>query len=89
MNKRQLAAWKQFKDIFYGSSMVRFGRGVVALLIVAVQLLLSICFDTPNQPTGQPLSLNERFKLVWQDEFDGDDLDWNTWGGHYVWGKDG
>lgn len=35
--------------------------------------------DLPAIPRGQELKLDERFELVWQDEFEGDELDTEKW----------
>ncbi|MBO5421569.1 MAG: glycoside hydrolase family 16 protein [Clostridia bacterium] len=40
---------------------------------------LPALLDLPAIPSGQELKLEERFELVWEDEFEGDSLDTTKW----------
>ena len=40
---------------------------------------LPMLLDLPAIPSGQELNLDERFVLVWEDEFEGDSLDITKW----------
>lgn len=40
---------------------------------------LPLLLDLPRIPSGQELKLDERFELVWEDEFTGDSLDTTKW----------
>ncbi len=56
-----------------------------ALIRAIVALLMMISPSLPNQiglpatPAGQDLGLEERFELVWSDEFEGTELDKTKW----------
>lgn len=56
-------------------------------LFVSILMMISPSlphlFSLPAIPGGQELNLNERFSLVWQDEFDGTSLDKSKW--QYNW----
>ncbi|MBQ6065894.1 MAG: glycoside hydrolase family 16 protein [Clostridia bacterium] len=41
-------------------------------------------FNVPYYAVGEKVDM-DKFELVWSDEFDGEDIDWNTWKGHYAW----
>ena len=41
-------------------------------------------FGIPYYAVGEKVDM-DKFELVWSDEFDGDDVDWNVWKGHYAW----
>ena len=53
---------------------------IIAWLLCAANAVLSLA-ELPPLPAGQTLDLS-RFTLTWQDEFDGDALDSEKWGGH-------
>ncbi len=53
-------------------------RALVSVLMV-ISPTLPHLFGLPAIPSGQELELDERFELVWQDEFDGDTLDKTKW----------
>lgn len=59
------------------------------LLSIFVSILMAISpslphlLDLPAIPSGQELKLDERFELVWNDEFDGNELDQTKWS--YNW----
>ncbi|MCL2507750.1 MAG: glycoside hydrolase family 16 protein [Oscillospiraceae bacterium] len=53
---------------------------VVACFLSIVQALLSL-MNLPLMAIGQKLDL-DRFELVWSDEFGGESLDLEKWGGH-------
>ena len=56
------------------------GLKLMALLVAIPQLFCAVIFDTPVKPYGDALDLS-KFELVWQDEFDGEELnrqDWNV-----------
>jgi len=53
---------------------------IVAWLLSGVNAIL-LWAGYPTFPAGQKLDL-DKFRLVWQDEFDGDALDRTKWGGH-------
>ncbi|MBQ8210586.1 MAG: glycoside hydrolase family 16 protein [Clostridia bacterium] len=53
-------------------------RAIVSVLMV-ISPTLPHLFGLPAIPSGQDLALDERFELVWQDEFDGDKLDSTKW----------
>ena len=48
----------------------RFFRILVAILMT-ISPTLPHLFSLPAIPSGQNLNLDERFELVWSDEFDG------------------
>jgi len=62
---------------------------VIAFFAVFAQLFGALFFDTPTYADGRDLMLDERFELVWSDEFDGGALDKNIWSGHYIWDAKG
>lgn len=88
MSKRTLDRIKSIFGLF-SLHRVRIARGmfkVVAAFTALVELFCALVYDTPTHPDGQELDMS-RFSLVWSDEFDGDELDYDYWGGHYIWGK--
>lgn len=55
---------------------------IIRLLVSVLMMIhpnLPHLLDLPAIPSGQDLALEERFELVWQDEFDGDSLDTSKW----------
>ncbi len=48
-------------------------------LLMLISPSLPHAIDLPAIPSGQNINLEERFKLVWQDEFDGNALDKTKW----------
>lgn len=60
----------------------RFIRLFVAFLMM-ISPTLPHTFGLPAIPKGQQLDLDNRFELVWSDEFDGTELDRSKWG--YTW----
>ena len=48
-------------------------------ILMFISPTLPHLLDLPAIPKGQELGLEERFTLVWQDEFDGDSLDTTKW----------
>jgi len=61
-------------------------KRVLAFFAVFVQLASAFLFETPTDPDGQALNLDERFVLVWSDEFNDGALNHDVWGGHYFYG---
>ena len=59
-------------------TIIRMVRLIVAALM-AVSPAFAHFLDLPAIPEGQELALEERFDLVWADEFDGDALDTTKW----------
>lgn len=53
-------------------------RTLVALLMM-ISPTLPHMFGFPAIPSGQNLELDERFELVWSDEFEGNSLDRSVW----------
>ena len=55
------------------------------LISIFVSILMFISpelpafLDLPKNPSGQALNLEERFELVWEDDFNGDSLDTTKW----------
>ena len=41
-------------------------------------------FGIPYYAVGDKLDM-DKFELVWEDSFDGDEVDWDTWSGHFAW----
>ena len=64
------------------SLATRLMRIFVAVLM-AISPSLPHLLDIPAIPKGQELGLDERFELVWSDEFDGNKLDMTKW--NYNW----
>ncbi len=64
------------------SFATRLMRIFVAVLM-AISPSLPHLLDIPAIPKGQKLGLEERFELVWSDEFDGNSLDMTKW--NYNW----
>ena len=58
--------------------MARIIRIIVAILTL-ISPSLPHSLTLPAIPRGQDLNLEERFKLVWEDNFDGDKLDTTKW----------
>ena len=56
----------------------KFFRILVAILMT-ISPTLPHLFGLPAIPSGQNLNLDERFELVWSDEFEGDKLDRTKW----------
>ena len=54
---------------------------VVAWIVFIAQTLV-LLVGLPVTPRGQNLNLDCRFTLTWADEFDGDSLNRDNWGGH-------
>ena len=52
---------------------------ILVSFLMAVSPSLPHLLDLPAIPGGQNLELEERFDLVWADEFDGDSLDTTKW----------
>ncbi len=52
---------------------------ILVSVLMAVSPSLPHLLDLPAIPGGQDLELEERFDLVWSDEFDGDALDTTKW----------
>lgn len=52
---------------------------IVVSVLMTISPTLPHLFGLPAIPSGQELNLNDRFELVWQDEFDGDELDKSKW----------
>ncbi len=71
---RQIWALEQVFD-----SIAKIGsRGFMATVTIISQLLTFIVADTPITPYGDELDLTG-YSIVFEDEFEGDDVDWNTW----------
>ncbi len=58
--------------------LVRLMRIFISFLMFLYPSLPHL-LDLPAIPSGQDLQLDERFELVWQDEFEGDSLDTTKW----------
>ena len=41
-------------------------------------------FNLPYYAVGEAVDM-DKFELVWSDEFNGSDVDWDVWTGHYAW----
>ncbi len=57
-------------------------RSIIRILVTLLMLIsptLPHSIDLPAIPSGQALDLEERFELVWNDEFDGTELDKTKW----------
>lgn len=86
--KYQLAAIRDLPVVFGRAVRALFGRRwkeCAALALVVMQLFGTVIFKTPSDPHGQALDLENRFDLVWADEFD-NGFDTTKWQGHYVYG---
>lgn len=86
-SKRQAATvemlWERFLSILKSGGLSP--KKLIALLLAFGQIFTVLVFDLGMKPRGQGLDLNQ-FELVWSDEFDGNEVNLNNWGGHYVWG---
>ena len=70
-----LAAVDTLKEIL--SAKVPFTK-IGAAFMAVVELFSAAFWDTPRTPRGPELNLTG-YELVFEDEFDGDALDWDTW----------
>lgn len=66
-------AARLFKEVFSGK-VTKIGIAMLAL----VEALCCVIFDTPLTPVGEPLDLSG-YELVFEDEFEGDELDLDVW----------
>ena len=64
-----------------------FFKKTAAFFVALFQLFGALIFDWPTTPDGPPIDM-DRFELVWSDEFEGDTLNLDNWGGHYVYSMD-
>lgn len=69
-------AWA-FEQIFKVLGQVG-KRGLAATLAIITELFGFLTAGTPITPYGEELDLTG-YSIVFEDEFDGDDVDWNTW----------
>ncbi len=53
---------------------------------VFMSLIASLCavFGIPYYAVGEKVDM-DKFELVWEDEFDGDGVNWDNWSGHFAW----
>lgn len=76
---RQLVSMGQLADLLRSLFAGGFSfRRFFASLMMILQLLGSVIFDTPVTPAGQKLDLTG-YELVFCDEFDGNSLDTDAW----------
>jgi len=57
-------------------------RTIIRILVAFLLMIspsLPGMLDLPVPPSGQDLELEDRFELVWSDEFEGDSLDRTKW----------
>lgn len=85
---RQAKALKRILTLFfdYNGVVTKPGLRLLAILTAIVQLLGLVIFDTPVTPFGPAVDMG-KFKLVWSDEFDGEQVDRSIWRGHYTYGE--
>ncbi len=57
--------------------------GRIIKIIVSILMIISpslpVALSLPQIPSGRDLELDERFELVWSDEFSGDEIDTTKW----------
>ncbi len=74
---RQQASWDRFvrilKEVFSGNF-----KRIAVLGLVFAEAIGCIVFDTPLTPVGDELDLTG-YELVFEDEFDGEELDLDVW----------
>ena len=70
-----------FSDIFTSFSLKKIFSAFLAIL----EVFGLVIFDTPTTPRGQELDLTG-YSLVFEDEFEGDELDFDAW---TYWGEGG
>jgi beta-glucanase (GH16 family) len=90
-NKRQIDALKKigyaflsFPKLLSSGSLIKF----LAAILVFMQLMGALIFDTPTNPSGPKLDMS-KFTLTWSDEFNTGAFNKTYWSGHYCWGDDG
>ncbi len=71
---RQKLSFYRIVEIFENFSP----KKIIASIMLVVELLGSIIFDTPVSPVGTPLDL-KGYNLVFCDEFEGDSLNTDVW----------
>ena len=67
-----------FKNLFSAGSFQRFS----ALLVAIGELMGMLMSGTPVTPFGEELDLTG-YSIVFEDEFEGDSIDWNVWRNRY------
>ncbi|MDR1628996.1 MAG: glycoside hydrolase family 16 protein [Oscillospiraceae bacterium] len=72
---RQMEALREAKRALRGLTN---GKRLTAVLLLLVQAIGCVLFDTPLSPSGEVLDLSG-YELVFEDEFDGDSLDMTKW----------
>jgi len=85
---RQAKALKRIFTLFfdYNGIVTRPVLRAVAILTAIVQLIGLVIYDTPVTPFGPAVDMS-KFKLVWADEFNSEQVDRSTWSGHYTYGE--
>ena len=84
---RQAKALKRIFTLFfdYNGTATKPILRFVAITVAIFQLFGLVLFDTPVKPFGPQVDMS-KFELAWADEFDGDNVDWSNWSGHYTYG---
>ena len=56
------------------------------LIAFVMSLIAGFCgvFGIPYYAVGEKVDMS-KFELTWEDDFEGDGVNWNNWSGHFAW----